>query len=183
MTTSRLVTILQGITACGALSAVLLLAWPADTRVAPMAPVLPVLAANVAPPPQPSAAAMTDSIVNANLFSLTRTAPDDRTFAAAPSDAVIDASPAESFSADAVVDDSLTGGAMEPVPQLYGVVDGPNGLAALLRLDGASRSARLYREGDGAAGYRVRRIGADRVEMDGPSGGVVLHLHTKGKAP
>jgi hypothetical protein len=183
MTTSRLVTMLQSITACGVVSAVFLLAWPADASVEPMAPALPALAASATPALQPSAAAMTDSIVNANMFSLTRSAPDDRTFASAPSDAVIDASPAESFSADAVVDDSLSVGASEPVPKLYGVVDGPSGLAALLRLNGASRGARLYREGDGAAGYRVRRIGADRVELDGPSGGVVLHLHTKGKAP
>ncbi len=179
---TKLVPMLQAVTVAGLAAAAVLLAWPPDVSVAPIAPTLPALAA--AAPALPAAAtSLTDSIVNANIFSLTREAPDDRTFVAAPVDPTVDATMANSSTANAGVGDSLATTNGDPVPHLYGVVNGPLGTAVLLRLDPARRGSRLFHIGEGAAGYRVRRIGADRVELDGPSGAVVLTLTSKGETP
>ena len=178
----KLVPILQAVTVAGLAAAAVLLAWPPNVRVEPIAPTLPKLAA-AAPALPRAATSLTDSIVNANIFSLTREAPDDRTFVAAPVDPTVDASAANSSTANAGVGDSLATTNGDPVPHLYGVVNGPLGTAVLLRLDPARRGSRLFHIGEGAAGYRVRRIGADRVELDGPSGAVVLTLTSKGETP
>lgn len=178
----RLVLLLQAVTALGLLAAGALFAWPPTTDVAPIAPTLPALAAAV-PPMQSNATALTDSIVNANIFSLTREAPDERTFVAAPVDPMLAGSADGISSADGGVTDSLAFTDTDPVPSLYGVVTSPQGPAALLRLDATKRGSRLYRLGEGVAGYQVRSIGADRVELDGPTGPTVLTLTTRGGAP
>jgi hypothetical protein len=178
----RIVPILQALTITGFVVAAGLLLWRTDATVQSIAPVLPSLS-NLAPVASSTSAALSDTIVNANIFSLSRSAPDDRTFAAGSSDALPEVDAADSISVNAFVADSFSGPSADPVPHLYGVVDGPAGAAALLRLDGRHSAAQLYREGDGAAGYRVRKIGVDRVELDGPSGGIVLHMNRKGNTP
>ena len=178
----KLVPILQGVTGAGLAAAAVLLAWPPDVTVAPVNPKLPALA-TVAPPARTAPASLTDSIVNENIFSLTREAPDNRTFVAAPVDPTAEASTMNSYTANAGVGDSLATTNGDPVPHLYGVVNGPLGIAVLLRLDPARRGSRLFHIGEGAAGFRVRSIGVDRVELDAPSGAVVLTLTSKGDTP
>ena len=177
----RLVLVLQGITLVALAVSAVLLAWPHRIGVSSEAPVLPTLAARVAVDSTP-VAGLTDSIVNANIFSLTREAPEERTFVASATDGVVGDVPAGEYGADAGLMDSTSTGApeLEPVPALYGIVNGPAGRAALLRLDPNTTSARLFQLGEGAAGYRVRSIGANRVELTGPSGPVVLELVAKG---
>ncbi len=181
-TSQKLVPILQGLTVAGLAVAAVLLAWPPNVIVAPLEPTLPALAAAVPVLPTTSAS-LTDSIVNANIFSLTREAPDSRTFVAAPVDPISDTTFTNASTANAGVGDSLATTNGDPVPHLYGVVNGPLGTAVLLRLDPARRGSRLFHIGEGTAGFRVRSIGADRVELDGPSGAVVLTLTSKGETP
>jgi len=181
-TASRIVLALQLITVAGLAAAAALLAWPPDVSVAPIAPTLPALAGSV-PGVTANATALTDSIVRANIFSLTREAPEARTFAAAPTDPQPDMTPTGSYTANAGVGDSLATTNGDPVPHLYGVVNGPTGLAALLRLDPARKGSRLFHTGEGAAGFFVRSIGTDRVELTGPAGAVVLTLTPKGDTP
>jgi hypothetical protein len=177
--------VLQGCTVVGLLTAAALLFWPADTAVSPAAP--PLAFSTAAPPDAATGVqAATDSIVTTNLFSLSRQAPLSRTVVAAPADAppapeVFVADSATGLNADA--GDSLQAPPTDRVPRLYGVVDGPFGTAALLRLSRASSGARLFRVGDGTGGYIVRRIWPDRVELSGPSGGLVLHLSNQRKEP
>lgn len=178
----RLVRILQAVTVTGVIAAAALLAWPPDTAVAPLAPTLPALAAAVPPMPT-NATALTDSIVNANIFSVSREAPEERTFAAAPVDPMLAGAPDGTYTADGGVSDSLGTTDSDPVPSLYGVVNMPTGSAALLRLDPLARGSRLYRPGEGAGGYRVKSIGADRVELDGPTGATVVTLANRGGTP
>ncbi|MBC7843166.1 MAG: hypothetical protein H7099_12675 [Gemmatimonadaceae bacterium] len=178
----RLVPVLQAVTVAGLIAAAALLAWPPNSTVVPVAPTLPALAA-AAPAMATDASAFTDSIVSSNLFSLTRKAPDARTFAAAPVDPTFDMSGSGSMTANGGIGDSLATTGLEPVPHLYGVVNGPQGAAVLLRLDTNRRGSRLFHLGEGAAGYTVRSIGADRVELTGPTGAVVLTLAPKEGTP
>jgi hypothetical protein len=127
-----------------------------------------------------TASALTDSIVGANIFSLTREAPTSRTFVGGPVDPLLASAASPSDSTGGV---EMTSTDSEPVPALYGVVNGPLGAAALLRLDPAARGSRLFHLGEGVAGYRVRSIGADRVELSGPTGPVVLTLAVRGATP
>lgn len=179
MTAKRLILLLQIVTALGSVAATALLLWPSSTAVASIAPTLPDLTAAV-PPMITETTALTDSIVNANMFSLTRKAPEERTFVAAPVDPV---AAVEGTMPAGVAFDSLAVSDTDPVPALYGVVNGPQGSAALLRLDPLRAGSRLYRLGEGVGGYRVRSIGTDRVELDGPAGSTVLTLPTRGATP
>ena len=178
----RLVPILQAVTVTGLLVAGALFAWPPNISVAPLAPTLPALAAAV-PTMTTAASALTDSIVNANIFSLTRKAPLDRTFVAAPGDPQVDPISSGLVIANGGIADSLATPDADPVPHLYGVVGGPQGAAALLRLDPTRKGSRLVHLGEGTAGYRVRSIGTDRVELDGPTGAIVLTLSPKAGTP
>jgi hypothetical protein len=180
MTSSRrLVLLLQVVTALGSAAAAALLLWPNTPAVASIAPTLPALIADV-PSMTTDVSELTDSIVNANMFSLTRKAPAERTFVAAPVDPLV---VADGTMPSGVAIDSTVATDGDPVPALYGVVNGPLGSAALLRLDPTRSGSRLYRLGEGVGGYRVRSIGADRVELDGPAGSTVLTLQTRGGTP
>ena len=181
-TSMRLVPILQAVTVTGLLAAAALLAWPPDTTVAPIAPTLPALAV-AAPPMTTTAAALTDSIVSANMFSLTRTAPDARTFVAATGDPQVDIAGNGSYTANGGIADSLGSSDSDPVPHLYGVVNGPQGAAVLMRLDAGRRGSRLFHLGESAGRFTVHSIGSDRVELNGPAGAVVLTLTPKGGTP
>jgi len=176
--------ILQGITIAALATAAVLLARRAPVHVSPEVPTLPEVSAQ-APIVPASASVMADSVVDGNIFSLSREAPDGRTFAAAPTDVEPSEVTQGEYGADAgIVDTTMTPGtASETIPALHGVVNGPLGRAALLRLDPHSAGSRLFRLGEGAAGYRVRSIGADRVELAGPAGTVVLVLVAKGGTP
>lgn len=184
--TSRIVLMLQVVTAAGLTAAAALLAWPATRAVASTVPTLPTLPAltSAMPPEVTADSVLVDSIVRANIFSPTREAPLERTVVAGPVDVVTDDVIAGSYGADAGVTDSLPSSpADDRVPALHGVVDGPMGRAALLRLDAGAQGSRLFRIGEGTAGFRVRSIGADRVELSSPAGPVVLTLAGKAVTP
>lgn len=104
-----------------------------------------------------SAAAGSDPIVAANIFSRTRTAP-------ARAGAVVHATRGTA-----------------PVPHgttltLYGTTIGPQGAVALIDDDTPPRGAHLHHMGDVVAGARLVAITDSTVTLDRQSGPVVLHL-------
>ena len=113
-------------------------------------------------------ASVADAIVNANIFSFSRKAParryDPLTF-----DTDVATTPQPVVTAPVASDD-------DAVPKLYGIVGGPNGAAALLRLDAATPGAQLYRAGERGGAYRVEEIHEQSVVLSGPSGRIVLRL-------
>lgn len=173
---------LQTVTGAALLGAAALLVLPSHAAVVPRAPTLPPMQAQ-APTPQANTTALTDSIVNANIFSLAREAPDERTFVAAAADPLPETDAAAPFETDAASGNTVMPAPTNRVPALFGVVDGPAGRAALLRLDAAAAGARLFRAGEGTAGYTVRSIGADRVVLQSASGAVTVTLSTRDSAP
>jgi hypothetical protein len=177
------VRLLQIATAIGAVLAMAFLLWPVRVDVAPIVPIV-MAAQDASVAPLANRMAQRDSILDANIFSPSRTAPDERTMATVATDGTLPVdAPADSFTVGGGVGDTLVARADDRVPALYGIVDGVDGRAALLRLDASRPGAHLYRVGDGAAGYRVRSIGADRAEITGPQGGMVLHLSSRGHTP
>ena len=62
------------------------------------------------------------------------------------------------------------------VAALFGIVIGGEGARALLRLDARIPGAQLYAEGARAGGWRVVRVEADRVLLDGPGGTTTLRM-------
>jgi hypothetical protein len=109
-----------------------------------------------------------DVIVNANIFSFSRKAParryDPLTFGTEA-----EALPQPVAAAPVVSDE-------DAVPKLYGIVGGPDGAAALLRLDAAIAGALLYRAGEKGGAYRVVEIHEQSVVLSGPSGRITLRL-------
>lgn len=107
-------------------------------------------------------------IVENNLFATSRRPPGRRyapaTDAAATPEAVGDA---------AMAYDPAYG---NDTPALLGTVIDALGARALLLTPSADSAPRFYRAGDRAGAYRVRRIEAGRVVLDGPSGRIVLQL-------
>lgn len=104
----------------------------------------------------------TQTIVAANIFSASRTAPAARYNPVEPdASRVPDPAP--------VTED-------EGVPRLYGTVVGPGGASALMRLDAGTAGAQLYREGDRGGIYRVEQIDERSVVLSGPEGRIVLRI-------
>lgn len=194
---ARLLLACRAVAALGAAVGVVALVVPPRTAVGdplppPPAP-LPVRGGGPAPPDD----SMPDLIVSRNPFSPGRRAPRVRAMLeddaeAGPGgagDVVADADPggewmggdpAGAARGAAMVDGSDVLADDGGVPALHGVVDGPWGHAALLRLVPSAPGARLYREGEREGGWRVRRILADRVVLDGPWGEVVARLPQTG---
>jgi len=173
---------LQAVTAGAVTLSGALLAFPSHQSIVPLALALPALPAETPAMPA-NTAALTDSIVNSNIFSLQRQAPEERTFSAAPADSVVGDAPPASYAADAEMGDTLSQVRTDRVPALFGIIDGPAGRAALLRLDAAATGARLFHAGEGTAGLTVRSIGADRVVLNSASGPVVVTLPTRDIVP
>jgi len=187
MTTTSLVPVLKATTILAVVCTLLALLWPVRVQVTPRPPVLPVVGAADTQRVR-SDTLVGETIVDANIFSPTRQRPDSRTVPdvgtpmADPgfeTDFAID----DTLPADPVVADSPAPRVEDGVPRLYGVVHGAAGPQALLRLERARSGATLYREGDRAGGYRVRRIDADHVALDGPRGGLVLRLMPRRSTP
>ena len=124
---------------------------------------------------------LTEEIVLANIFSPTRTAPLKRVM---PPELAGD-------SANGMVPDTaaVSGDETPPapsdgtIPALYGTIVGPSGTQALLQLDAALPSPRLYSVGDKAAGYRVVAIAPREVTLAGPKGRVVLRMKQPEERP
>lgn len=175
------------VAAAGAAATVGIVAIAPSARVVPVAPV--VAPVRQAPPAVPdSSAEAADLVINTNVFSPTREAPPGRTYAsrgdepAAAGDVAYDTGlPADTTAAD---DGSGVTPTEDPVPHLYGIVQGTAGDAALLRLDRAAKGGRLYHVGEGSGGWRVAAIGADRVTLASGEGTRVVRLAPpRGSAP
>jgi hypothetical protein len=164
--TRRLELALRTLTALSAAIAVVALAWPVSVPEAEIAP--GGLDAEPAAPrhPERAGAGLAQAVAQGNIFSTTRSAPRVRYRPLGP------AAGAE-VSAEA---DAAGGGGQSGVPQLYGIVPGTDGAAALLRLDPAVPGALLYRTGDRGGRYRVDEIGERSVVLTGPAGRVELRL-------
>jgi hypothetical protein len=124
-------------------------------------------------PPDARADSLTEEIVLANLFSPSRTAPLKRVI---PPELAGD-------SANGVIPDtaSVAVGDSPPsvdatVPALYGTIVGPGGPQALLQLDAALPSPRLYGVGDKAGGYTIVAIAPREVTLAGRKGRLVLRM-------
>ena len=175
------------IAALGAATTVGILTVAPGERVAPIAPVVPPV--RQAPPPVPdSSAEAAQVVVHTNVFAPSREAPPGRTYAsrgdepAAAGDVAYD----PGLPADTTAPDAGSGVAPteDPVPTLYGIVQGTAGDAALLRLDRAAKGGRLYRVGEGSGGWRVAAIGADRVTLATGEGTRIVRLAPpRGRAP
>ena len=68
-------------------------------------------------------------------------------------------------------------------PRLYGIIPGPDGPVALLRLDSPGTAALPYHVGDHAGRYRVVSIGDRDVVIDGPAGRRTLRMFAASLAP
>jgi hypothetical protein len=115
------------------------------------------------------------TIVASNIFSASRTAPRER-YRPYGMDAASAPSPAPGYPAET----ASTSADGEAVPHLYGTIVGPQGTAALLRLDPAVQGAQLYRVGDTGGKYRVTEIAERSVVLTGPRGRIVLRLDRAG---
>jgi hypothetical protein len=177
----RLLLALKGVTVAGAVATGAIVATPPAVSVTPVAPVIARTrtAPAAVPDSSPEAAAL---VVATNVFSPTREAPDERTYAGDGDGAWSDDDDAATGAGDVAFDggmpasDSTSTAAEDPVPHLYGIVQGPAGEAALLRLDRAGKGGRLFRIGDGAGGWRVASIGTEQVTLAGAGGTRVLRL-------
>ena len=108
-----------------------------------------------------------DAVIAGNVFSPSRAAPGRRYNPAEPEGPVV-APPQDNT--DVVVSEE------EAVPRLFGIVIGPAGASALMRLDPSNPEAQIYREGDSAGRYRVLKINEQSVLLQGPSGRIELRL-------
>jgi hypothetical protein len=117
-------------------------------------------------------AAAAELVIASNIFSSSRRAPATRYDPYAPPPDPYAPTLQEYGTPEPMAD------APDPdaVPRLFGIVTGPAGPAALLRLDPASPQARLYRAGERGAAYRVEKIEGQEVVLVGPSGRIVLRL-------
>ena len=159
--TRRVELALRGVTLTAAAIAVAALLWPPSlprTEIAPAG-----LGASPSVLREVAEADVPGRIAQGNIFSSTRSAPRTRYRP--------NGSGAEE---PGLADESVT--ASVGVPELYGIVPGPSGAAALMRLDATVEGAQLYREGDRGGRYRVDRIGDDTVVLTGPAGRVELRL-------
>jgi hypothetical protein len=181
MTPQRRIRTLMGITVAGAVVALGALLRAPDVRVAPrplaLAPAGVASAVDVRVDP-----ARVDEVLAGNIFSPQRRRPQQRTMLAVVDGVADSLAPAVAMEGDiapsAVTDPSVAAAIRteDAVPRLYGVVSDGRGYAALLRLDRTQPGAALYREGERAGAYAVRRIESDRVWLNGPRGAQSLRL-------
>jgi hypothetical protein len=113
-----------------------------------------------------------DRIIANNVFAATRRAPGRRFSprAAAANEPAADAG--------LVFDPTYA----TEAPSLLGTVLDALGDRALILAPAVDSSARFYRVGERVGPYRVRRIEARRVMLDGPTGRIVLELFKPNEA-
>ena len=112
------------------------------------------------------------AIVAANIFSARRAPPATRY---RPYLSEAESAPAPAPRVAAADADGGTG--EDRVPQLFGIVLGPAGATALLRLDPGASGALIYREGDQGGAFQVVKIEERSVVLKGPKGQIVLRLN------
>ena len=187
MTPQRRVQLLMGATFAGVLAAVALLLRAPDVAVTPRAVALPAVSATVAEGVSVDSSRI-DEVLNGNVFSPQRRRPVQRTLLAAAEPTLDTTASMQAMAGDvagvpSVPADSSSARVEDGVPRLYGVVVNDGVTGALLRLDRSRPGAALYREGDRAGGFVVRRIEVDRVALDGPRGALWLRLAPRRNVP
>jgi hypothetical protein len=162
---TRLEPALRALAAIFLIIAIAGLFWPSGPSRAVIAPEL-----QSAPTKQTIAAqpAVADAIIASNIFSSSRKPPRSRYNPFEPEPTPVETIP-DVGAAEPVPDE-------DAVPRLFGIVIGPRGAEALLRLDRTIPDAQLYKEGDRAGVYRVVKVEAQSVTLTGPRGRVVLQL-------
>jgi hypothetical protein len=169
MNTTRLEPALRVLTVIFTMVAVAALLWPASIPRTVIAPA-GIEAAPTKRSTNPVDPAVTQAIVAGNVFSAARTAPRSRYNPFEPEPASDPPAFVDPAAAEASAQDE------DAVPRLYGIVSGPAGTTALMRLDPSIPEAQLYREGDRAGRYRVVSINDKAVVLSGPRGQTVLQL-------
>jgi hypothetical protein len=175
--------------------------WRPQVDVEPLRPQLPPPPAALSPT-SPIDGGLAGRVVASNVFDGSRSAPRERwrppdgelvtTRAALPPGLVPDPGPGFDPSpslpaltepaapttpgADAPRVEAAAGARDRRVPALFGTLVSAEGARALLRLDARIAGARLYAEGAQAGGWRVVRVEADRVVLDGRGGTVTLRM-------
>ena len=132
-------------------------------------------AATSVQPAEPMDPATATAIVEANIFSDTRTPPAERYDPFQP--AVQDET--------AVMDPFMIEETVEQVaePRLFGTVFGPDGPRALMELDPDLPQAQLYKEGDRVGRFVVVKINEQSVILDTSNGRIVLQLFRSDTLP
>lgn len=181
MIVHRLRLILNVVAAALAIAGAALLLAPPASGVAPE-PLAFVPSGDRSPRPvAANADSLTEEIVLANIFSASRTAPLKRVMP--PELAGDSANGMIPDTAGVSGDETPTVHTDGTIPALYGTIVGPNGTQALLQLDAASPSPRLYSVGDKSAGYRIVAIAPREVTLAGPKGRVVLRMKQPEERP
>jgi hypothetical protein len=121
------------------------------------------------PAQQEARAGDAQRVVANNVFASSRRAPGRRYAPATDASAAPDAAGSDPGIA---FDPALSADA----PSLMGTVIDALGARALLLVPAADSLPKFYNIGDRIGTYRVRRIEAGRVTLDGPNGRIVLHL-------
>lgn len=121
------------------------------------------------PAQQEARAGDAQRVVANNVFASSRRAPGRRYVPATDASAAPDAAGSEPGIA---FDPTLSADA----PSLMGTVIDALGTRALLLAPAVDSLPKFYNTGDRIGTYRVRRIEAGRVTLDGPNGRIVLHL-------
>jgi hypothetical protein len=163
--TPRLLDGASGILAVVALAA---LAWRGAPSVPPRAAHLPPAATEQAVLPA-DADSLAARLVATNLFSATRRAPRERFVAPGQDAAGVVPLP------DPTVPSGVTS-ASDDGPRVVGIVTVNGVRRALIDAGTADSTPRLLAVGDRIAGYRVRRIGAELVELTSSSGTRTVRL-------
>lgn len=169
----RLSDVMRLVGMAGLLAAIAFRFAPTGTDVAaldlPQSSALPA----VVPGARAAADSLAEDIILHNLFSASRTFPTRRysaTGAAMPGGDMGTTDPAQAGG------DVPAGSGFTPALVGTAVSDRPEETRALLQLDPADPTPRLYSVGDRAGGYRVVSIEPRAVVLAGPRGRVVLRL-------
>jgi hypothetical protein len=170
MTSTRLEPVLRALTALFVVIALGALLWPSS---APRAEIAPA-GLDAAPTKRSASVAAADqstrAIIAGNIFSASRTAPRARYNPFEPDPVAVEPAFGNGVIDSPAIPDE------DAVPRLFGIVVGPAGTTALMRLDPQQSEAQLYREGDRGGVYRVVKVTQQSVTLSGPRGQTVLQL-------
>lgn len=163
---TRMIDVMRLATIASLAIAAAFLVLPANTAVTPLPlPETPGFQSS-SPGARADADSLAEDIILFNLFSPSRTAPSRRY--AGPGTTGGDMGGTDS--------PPMSQPAFSPALLGTAVSETPGATRALLQLDPADLTPRLYGVGEGAGGYRVVSIEARSVQLAGPRGRVVLRL-------
>lgn len=160
--------LLDGVSAMLAVAALVALLWPGAPTATPRTVHMPPVAPDDAALPA-DADSLAVRLVATNPFSTTRRTPRERFVAPGQTAADVPAIP-DPYAPPG----SRTAG--DDGPRVVGIVRVDGVRRALIDAGTADSTPRLLQVGDRLAGYRVRRIGADAVELSSSSGTRTVRL-------